>query len=271
MTYKEYIPCAALKQYVKCYYTYESDTAAVFEDKAFATGCVEIMFNMGTGRWQTGSGNDSRINPLIELWGQVVRPLTFKSLGKNAMLGIRFYPHGASLFLNDDMSLFNDHVTDLVDVAGRPAHILHSKLLDSTSLNRRIALVEEFLLDRLSLFEKKAGKITLVSNVIKELKREDFFDNIENVASRYGITSRYLQKLFLQHTGLTPKLYAKINRFQNSLLLVAKRSTSLTDIAYECGYFDQSHFIREFRSFTGFVPSGFDPENSSAILASPGK
>ena len=114
-------------------------------------------------------------------------------------------------------------------------------------------------------------KITLINNVIHELKREDFFDNIENVASRYGITSRYLQKVFVQNTGLTPKLYGKINRFQNSLQLVAKRNTSLTDIAYQCGYYDQSHFIREFKSFTGFKPSAYNPENSSAILASPNK
>ena len=107
--------------------------------------------------------------------------------------------------------------------------------------------------------------------MINELKRDDFFDKIENVAARYGITSRYLQKIFLQHTGLTPKLYSKIARFQNSLQLIAKKNTSLTDIAYECGYFDQSHFIREFKSFTGFAPSVYDPENSSAILASPGK
>lgn len=104
-----------------------------------------------------------------------------------------------------------------------------------------------------------------------ELKQEDFFEKITSVASRYGITSRYLQKLFLKHTGLTPKLYTKINRFQNTLVLVSKREDSLTSIAYECNYFDQAHFIREFKSFTGLTPSEFLPDNSSAILASPNK
>ena len=101
-----------------------------------------------------------------------------------------------------------------------------------------------------------------------ELKQKDFFDNIENVASRYGITSRYLQKLFLQYTGLTPKLYTKINRFQNSLRLVTQNNNSLTSIAYDCGYFDQSHFIREFKSFTGLTPSGYTSAGSSITLLS---
>lgn len=270
MKYKEYIPGDALKNYVKCYYVFESDTAAVFEDKAFATGCMEIMFNLGPGQWQTAAGNDFRTTPKIELWGQIIQPLTFRSFGKNIMLGIRFYPHTASVFLHDDLSLFNNQVTDFTDVTGNTSKSLYSKLLNASSINERIQFLEEFLLRRLSLVGKKLDKIALVSKVMKDLTQENFFNNIEYVASRYGITSRYLQKIFLQHTGLTPKLYSKINRFQNSLQLVAKNSDrSLTSIAYECGYFDQSHFIREFKSFTGFIPSAYDPENSSAILASP--
>lgn len=269
MFYKEFIPGDLLKQYVKCYYIYESTNDAVVEDKAFASGCMEIMFNLGTGKWQTATGNDFKTTPPIELWGQIIQPLTFRSLAKNTMLGIRFYPHTASIFLNMDISLLNNRVIDLTDVAGRPALTLYSRLLDAGSLNERIQLIEEFLLNRLSLFEKKTDKINLINRVMKELKQEGSPGNIADIASRYGVSSRYFQKIFLQYTGLTPKLYSKITRFQNSLQLIAKKNLSLTSIAYECGYFDQSHFIREFRSFTGTLPSAYRPESSSAILISP--
>jgi AraC-like DNA-binding protein len=271
MKYQEYIPGDALKPYVKCYYVFESGVNAVYEDKAFATGCVEIMFNLGAGRWETAAAGIFTPTAEVELWGQVIDPLTFKSLGKNTMLGIRFYPHTASLFLNSDIEPFNNQVSNLIDLVGRPVQTLHAKLLDAVDITRRIELIEVFLIGKLSAAEKRISKITLTGKVINELKQEDFFDNIENVAGRYGISSRYLQKLFIQHTGLSPKLYNKINRFQNSLLLVAKGNASLTSIAYACGYFDQSHFIREFKSFTGFVPSAFRPEGSSAALASPNK
>jgi len=187
------------------------------------------------------------------------------------MLGIRFHPYGAALFLQDDVSVFNDQVIDLKGVMGKSIEDLYDKLQDAQGTPARIALVETFLLSRLSMFENRTKKATLVKLVMNELTRDDFFDNIENVAARYGITSRYLQKIFVQYTGLTPKLYSKINRFQKSLILIGRSDLNLTSVAYQSGYFDQSHFIREFKSFTGITPSGFDGENSSAILASPNK
>ena len=267
MNYQEIKPGDRLKQYVKCYYIYESATHTTFEDTVFPSGCVEIIFNLGTGKWQTAAGDDFVTTPSIELWGQIIRPLAVKSIGKNTMLGIRFFPHGAAWFFKENMELFNNQVADLSDLSGNAVTILHAKLLETDAWNKRIALVEDFLLQRLSPSERRYSKMTVVSDIMQEIKRDDFFDNIESVASRYGITSRYLQKLFLQYTGLTPKLYTKINRFQNSLRLVTKKDASLTSIAYNCGYFDQSHFIKEFKSFTGVTPSGYLSEQSPITFA----
>lgn len=267
MKYNEIKPGNALKQHVKCYYSYESDANVVFEDTVFPSGCVEIIFNLGTGEWQTASGDGYITTPSIELWGQIIRPLPIRSVGKNTMLGIRFYPHAAAYFLNDQVGLFNDQVVDFKDLLGSPVSNLYSKLLETSNWNKRIELIENFLLQRLSLSENKFSKLVMVSDVMTELRKADFFDNIENVASRYGITSRYLQKLFFQYTGLTPKLYSQINRFQHSLRLVTRKNISLTSIAYDCGYFDQSHFIREFKSFTGFTPSGYSLANSPITVA----
>ena len=266
MKYKEIIPGERLKQYVKCYYIYESSTNEAFEDTVFPSGCMEIIFNLGIGKWQTANSDGFVTNPSIELWGQITQPLLIKSIGKNTMMGARFYPHAAAYFLNDKVDMFNNQVVDFSDLSGDSAKLLYSKLLETTAWNKKIELIEDFLLQRLSLSERKLGNVSVVSNIMNELRQEDFFDNIENVASRYGITSRYLQKLFLQYTGLTPKLYSKINRFQNSLRLVAKKDTSLTSIAHDCGYFDQSHFIREFKSFTGFTPSGYAFESSPITI-----
>lgn len=257
MHYQEIIPGSRLKQYVKCYYSYESDSAVAFEDTVFPSGCMEIIFNLGSGRWQTAKNEVFENTPHVELWGQIVQPLPIRSIGQNTMLGIRFLPHGAACFLNEKADLFNHQVIDYRDVAGREANILYQHLLEAKTLQQRIVLIDTFLLQKLESIEKKLDKLTVVNGAMSELKNHENIDNINNVAEKYGISSRYLQKLFLQYTGLTPKLYSKINRFQQSLKLVTKKDASLTSIAYDCGYFDQSHFIREFKSFTGLTPSGY--------------
>jgi AraC-like DNA-binding protein len=229
------------------------------------------MFTLRGTPWQTKVDDVYIESSRIGLWGQILKPLAFRVVGESEVFGIRFYPSTASFLLHDDVSMFNDHVLDLTDVAGNPINELNEKLQTATSVSERIKSVETYLLARLSERPKISEKIELVRVVMDELTRKDFFDNIGNVANRYGISSRYLQKIFVLHTGLSPKLYSKINRFQNSLILMSKGDMSLTSVAYASGYFDQSHFIREFRSFTGFSPSGFNAGESTAILASSNK
>lgn len=267
MNYTEIQPGDRLKPYIKCFYIYEAVSDATFEDTVFPSGNVEIIFNMGTGKWQIASGKDFATTPSVEFWGQIIRPLLVRSLGRNIMLGIRFYPQGAACILRENIEQFNDQVLDFTVLSDNSIQALYDTLLDTKSWKKRISLIEHFLWQRLSTCKKNHGKIAIVHSIMNELTSKDFFENIEDVAGRYGITSRYLQKLFLQYTGLTPKLYRKINRFQNSLKLISKKNTSLTSVAYDCGYFDQSHFIRDFKSFTGTTPSGYTSEISPITFA----
>jgi AraC-like DNA-binding protein len=270
MKYQEFTPSANLRAMVKCFYLCEYDTDIVVHDTAFATGSMEIMFNLGKGSFQTRRENKFVTTPRIELWGQVITPLDFRSLGKNKILGVRFYPHTAHAVLGCRVDVFNDHVIDLSTVLGSQVQLLHEQLLNAATLHQQISFLESFLLRKQEVFQEKNKKFQLVNSVICEMRGEDFCNDIQSVAFRYGISSRYLQKLFLEFTGLAPKLYYKIIRFQKSMVLTGK-DHSLTEIAYQSGYFDQSHFIRDFKLFTGVPPSLFDVRNSSAILASPNR
>lgn len=263
MHYKEFRPNSFLKDYVQCYFVCETDTAVFTEDKVFASGFIEIMFNLGSDGPQQIKNGDLISQPDIQLWGQTIHPFTFTSFGKHSMLGIRFFTHTAACFFNEPIEQFNDQVIDFKDIGGKEAVLLYSKLLEAKSLDRRIELVEEFLLQKLV---DKFNRLTLVNSIMNDLTRDDFFENINAVASRYGVSSRYLQKIFLNYSGLTPNLFSKIARFQNTLHLIAGKNLSLTTIAHQCGYFDQSHFIKDFKFFTGLAPSRFSPESSTDLF-----
>jgi len=267
MTYYEIKPGQLLQQYIKCYYVYESSSTVTFEDTVFPSGCMEIIFNLGTGNWQTQPGDTFVTHPPIELWGQLNRPLPVKSIGRNTMLGVRFYPHAVASFLPEKISLFNNQVVDYRDVADKSVNTLQQQLQETRTWSKRIALLETYLLKQIEQAGKRSGKVEVVKDLMYELRHQDVYETMETIATRYGISARYMQQLFLQYTGLTPKLYNQINRFQHSLKLVTTRNTSLTDIAYECGYADQSHFIKEFKAFTGTTPSGYSINNSPVTLA----
>jgi AraC-like DNA-binding protein len=267
MTYFEIKPGQLLQQYVKCYYVYDSSSAVAFEDTVFPSGCMEIIFNLGAGNWQTQPADEFITHASIELWGQLNRPLPVRSIGRNTMLGVRFYPHAAASILPDKASLFNNQVIDYRDISDRSIDTLQAQLQDTPSWKKRIALLEAWLLQQIQQAGKRLGKVDVVKDLMYELRHQDVYDTMESIATRYGISARYMQQLFLQYTGLTPKLYSQINRFQQSLQLVTNRNTSLTDIAYECGYADQSHFIKEFKAFTGTTPSGYSINNSPVTLA----
>ena len=112
--------------------------------------------------------------------------------------------------------------------------------------------------------EKKSFRVNKVAHILTSIKRNPAENNLSNIASKHGITPRYLHKLIYQNTGLSPTSFNKINRFQFSLKLIGKNEQPLTSIAYHCGYFDQSHFIRDFKSFTGLTPSAY-LENISPV------
>ncbi|QIP16515.1 helix-turn-helix transcriptional regulator [Spirosoma aureum] len=267
MKYQEFTPTGRLSAYVQCIYLFESDQLTGVDDIVFPGGSMEVIFNLGSGVWKTASQGLYRPTPVIELWGQLTKPLPIRSEGKNQMLGVRFYTHAITSFFREEIWELNDQVCNAIDFFGKSIYHLHERLLDTPLLTHRIDLVEQYLLSRLRQSKGPGIKTNLVGQIIRELQSDVLCEDIQSIASRYALSPRYLQTLFLRYTGVTPKVYHKLNRFQRSLKLVTRHEVSLTSIAYECGYFDQSHFIREFRSFTGLTPSDFLAESFPVSVA----
>jgi AraC-like DNA-binding protein len=257
MEFKYFTPSDILKPYVKHYYVFESGSDAGFEDIVFPSGDMEVIFNLGGGFWEASVGNKFLKNPPVELWGQITKPLPIRSSGKHSMFGVKFFSHSASYLLNEEIGLFNDQVSDLSDILGSAITDLHDQLLNTRDNNSRVQALEAFLIKRLMANDRKTPKIDKIGDILMSIKKDPSENNLSNVASKYGITPRYLHKLIHQHTGLSPVFFNKIVRFQRSLKLIAKNDLSFTTVAYSSGYFDQSHFIRDFKSFTGVTPSAY--------------
>lgn len=263
MEFRQFAPSDILKPYVRHYYIFESDADIEFEDTVFPSGDMEMIFNLGHGIWESSVEDKFIKTPKIELWGQITKPLAIRSKGRHTMLGIKFFTHSAAYFF-DEIGVFNDNISDAADIIGGSLRSLYAQLLETADAKKRIELIEAFLVKRLMANEKKAFRIDKVAHILTSIKKDPAENNLGLIASKHGITPRYLHKLIYQNTGLSPTSFNKINRFQFSLKLITRNDQPLTSIAYNSGYFDQSHFIRDFKSFTGLTPSAY-LENISPV------
>jgi AraC-like DNA-binding protein len=257
MEFRQFYPSEPLRPYIRHYYLFESTSASDFEDIVYPSGDMEIIFNLADGSWHCLADNQLRLNPDIELWGQITKPLRIKSTGKHIMLGVKFFTHSAAYFIDYDINRLNDGVFDLSHILGNSIKTLHRQLLETSDIEVRLNLLERYLFRKLANNQRKLYAIDKVGQMLSSIQSHFSENRLRDVASKHNVTPRYLHKLVNQYTGLSPKSFNKISRFKLSLKLMSSNEQALTSVAYSCGYFDQSHFIRDFKSFTGVTPSTY--------------
>ncbi len=119
----------------------------------------------------------------------------------------------------------------------------------------------------------RAPDQVLVNAIEFIIGEKGMFGNMDSLFSRYALTSRRVEQKFNETIGLSPKFYSRLIQFQHSVgLLNGNRVRSLVELVYECGYYDQAHFIRAFKEFSGVTPGVFSRENNpiSRLMTDPG-
>ena len=134
-------------------------------------------------------------------------------------------------------------------------HALDRRLAQETGTAQRIKSVERFLVELLVHWSEPDTVITEALGLIEEAKGQI---SVEALAEAVGLSDRQLERKFTRHVGLLPKAFCRLTRFcQVKSLLESARKPNGCDLAYACGYYDQTHLIREFRLFTGQTPARY--------------
>lgn len=175
----------------------------------------------------------------------------YAHIGETHSLLVRFTPQGAACLGVPALELSGQSLA--LDALIAPARVreAHERLLDAASVRERVAVVEELLLglpfveDR--LIEHAAA---LLSGGSCDAA------SVAAVARELALSERQLERRFLSRIGISPKRFVMLRRFERAVELI-QRSASLTHAALDAGYYDQSHFIREFRRFAGAAPGRF--------------
>ena len=173
------------------------------------------------------------------------------------VIGIQFRPGGAFAFLGMPASEVANATYSLEDIWPGRALSIRQALMDAPGVDAMFAILEWALSARLcgsrSLHPAVAFAVSKLSKPAENLRVRDVTDCI-------GLSSRRFIELFREQTGLTPKAFQRVRRFQQVLQTLHKRpraDVDLTAVAYRCGYYDQPHFIHDFRLFSGMTPGEY--------------
>jgi AraC-like DNA-binding protein len=165
-------------------------------------------------------------------------------------MAVHFRPGGAFPFLGIPLGELENAYVGLDDIWGRAGLELHERLIDASTMAARFGILESFLLSQRSSVRRHPG----VAAAVDAIEANPSIQMVD-IRRLVGMTAKRLIALFRAEIGLSPKAYARIRRLQAALRLLG--SMSGAQVAAEVGYFDQAHFVREFRSFTGMTPTQY--------------
>lgn len=260
MKYRELEPHPELAHFVKCYWVLEAskqaDGRAADElERVYPDGCPELIFHRGDRFHLIRNGSSERQSRAL-VFGQLERRIELRRPPRVETAGVRLRHAGIKPLLGIDAYTVTGTWRPLAEVAGAWGAELESAALAAADSTEALRSIEEALVARLP--GAHARRSPAVDAAIEFLTRSGGHARIEVVARDAGIGTRQLERLFRAHVGLTPKRLAGILRLREAFgLLASGASPPLIEVAGRCGYFDQSHFIRDFRRVTGLPPSRF--------------
>jgi AraC-like DNA-binding protein len=256
MGFKEIIPDEAISLFVKSILIYEElesnghKTVLPF----FADGYPGIIFQE-TKKGLLVHPHDKEM-PLFFLYGQTIKPIELVLEGNYRLIIVQLYPFVLQKFFGIEPKSINDNCYDLLQLQNSQIEMTLSQLQSEADTENRIKILSHFLY---SFFQERKQMLDLtVREALQLVIDHNGQLNISDLCIELEINERTLERRFLKEVGISAKQFSKIIQFQLSLeQLTGKEYDKLTDIVYENGFADQSHFIRVFKAFTGKTPKAF--------------
>ncbi|WP_028974491.1 helix-turn-helix domain-containing protein [Spirochaeta cellobiosiphila] len=221
------------------YYSFSLPQKAAKPIVAVPDGTVDIIFHCSPSK------------PKAYICGSVKKGKEICFKNGIEYFGVRFLPGGAEELLDCPLSHFTDQEVLLEDV-----HKKTSSLIDSInmakSFEERINLFESYN----TVHQSPQKQMWLVNYMLERINNTRGEIRIQELADDTGFSARHINNVFKTHVGIAPKLFIRIVRFQKCFSLIRNQlSFDYTEMAQEAGYYDQAHFIKEFKEFSLCTPT----------------
>ena len=258
--YVEFTPSPFLLPFVECIWSLRSHSRYLKKRELIIPGGrIELIFNFSDGVDWIDSKDLSTVSSHAGayLLGPRNRHFFVEQKGIIDMVGVRFRHGGLASYTQMPMSMLMNEVVFQDQVFGKDVDALMYRLLETVDSKQHIILIEDFLAKRFQAEPRTVKTFQLISLV----KGCESLSSFKTLGEKTGVHYKKLERVFAQYTGYSPKNFSRVMRFYKALREMKESSTSLTDIGLNQGYYDQPHFIRDFKAFTGKSPTQFHAEN----------
>lgn len=240
-------PSVWLQPYVRYYWILNCQEKQ--DTLTFPIGCPQLIFHR-RARFYIPELESEQAR--FSISGQVNFPARIQSSDDVETIVVVFHPHAIGTMFNIPVSSFYNHEIDGYSLGDKRLNALADAVLNADDSDEAVKMIEKWLLSRLE--ETAIFNFKRVGASLRQL----FTDNtitVESMAQCACLSRKQFERVFFNAVGMKPKEYSSVVRFQKSLWLMQKGNRDFTDIAYSCGYSDQSHFIRECRKYSGTTPA----------------
>ncbi|HLK28044.1 MAG TPA: helix-turn-helix domain-containing protein [Puia sp.] len=250
MKFDKYFPTDKLRDYIKYYVISEMDVES--EYKVFPSSGLVMGFQY---KGQISSVKDKTLNKLTSagITGISDSYKIFKNSDNIGTVLVYFTEIGFTHFSSRPANELFNVITSLDDIFPKnKVNEIEEKLATVYTDKQRIKIVEQFLLSQV----KDIQTDKLIIEAVKLIYQSKGTIRVKELNEKLFISQSPFEKRFRKVVGTTPKKFASIIRF-NSVLDNLNETKTLTEICYENNFFDQAHFIKDFKQFTGDTPEHF--------------
>lgn len=253
-----------LNQFVRFFWILESDETCFtrpYTHRTMADGCCEMIFHY-RGRFIDVAGKNQP-NPSFTsgIAGPAQNFSRFYINEAFGILGVYLYPYALTALFGIPASAIANQQIQLADLLGQTGREIEEQIMLATDNMERISILTAFFESQLKRNQKQNPSVfKAVNDVINSQGNIP----VQDLAQKHFLSTRQFERNFKEHAGFSPKLYSRIIRFQSAISKYDYKHLSLTGIAYECGYYDQSHFIHDFKVFSGYHPKIYFNGNNEA-------
>jgi len=198
---------------------------------------------------------DERVRTVGVLSGARTRSFVLDTSRPLSLIGVCFRPAGGFPFVNGHAGELQNLAVSLDLLWGRQAAILREQLLEAPNAPARFLILERFLLAQLS---RRMSRHPAVHFAVNALQTRTAPSSVRSVSDATGLSARRFIEVFRREVGMTPKVFSRLARFRAAVSTIESASpVDWAATALGCGYFDQAHFIHDFRDFSGMTPSAY--------------